>query len=195
MNKPEIKKNAWKIDKEIKKELEDSATQNIEEFDTQDIAFDDDFSNDAAPAPVKIEIKKNDPLPSSSNTITDVAEEFLNDDFEIFETKKAKELKPLSSTWTDQMGDNQASTAVQIDSTQLPLQKNENGDQVLKFYWLDAWEDRFVKPGVVYLFGKVYANPAKKKDGCVTCCLVVRNVNRKLFLLPREYVSYFKILN
>lgn len=186
----------WQIDKEIKEELEDSATQNIEEFDTQDIVFDDDFSNDAAPAldkapaeTVKAEIKKEDPIPSTSNTITDVAEEFLNDDFEIFDTKKPTELKPLTSTWISQMGANQTSAAVQIDSSQLPLQTNENGDKVLKFYWLDAWEDRFVKPGVVYLFGKVYANPLKKQDGCVTCCLVVKNVDRKLFLLPREYVS------
>ncbi|CAH0600272.1 unnamed protein product [Chrysodeixis includens] len=185
--KPASKKPEWKIDREIKQEVEDSATQNIEEFtDTQDINFDDDFSNDAAPAPQPVEVK-SEALPSTGETITDVAEEFLNEDFEIFAVKKEslKELKPLTSTWSEQMGENQAVATVSLD--QLPLQTNENGDKVLKFYWLDAWEDRFVKPGVVYLFGKVYVNPSNKKEGSASCCLVVKNVNRQLFLLPREY--------
>lgn len=187
--KPTLKKPEWKIDREIKQEVEDSATQNIEEFtDTQDINFDDDFSNDAAPAPQAVEVK-SEILPSTGETITDVAEEFLNEDFEIFAVKKEspKELKPLTSTWSEQMGENQAVATVSLD--QLPLQTKENGDKYLKFYWLDAWEDRFVKPGVVYLFGKVYVNPSNKKEGSASCCLVVKNVNRQLFLLPREYVS------
>nr|XP_026485188.1 DNA polymerase alpha catalytic subunit [Vanessa tameamea] len=177
------KKSEWNIDKEIKKELEDSATQNIEEFQTQELNFDDDFSNDAALCAVP-EIKEE--TPTVSNTITDVAEEFLNEDFEIFPTKKEpKELKPLSSNWADQ-NQNQVVSTVQTDG-QLPLQTNKDGEKVLKFYWLDAWEDRFVKPGVVYLFGKVYVNPANKKAGCTSCCLVIKNVDRQLFLLPREY--------
>ncbi|XP_035429801.2 DNA polymerase alpha catalytic subunit [Spodoptera frugiperda] len=186
-DKPVPKKPEWKIDREIKEEIEDSATQNIEEFHTQDLDFDDDFSNDTTPKPAEVEIKK-EILPSTAETITDVAEEFLNEDFEIFPTKKEspKELKPLTSTWTDQMGENQVAATVQVDGL-LPLQTNESGEKVLKFYWLDAWEDRFVKPGVVYLFGKVYANPSNKKAGCVSCCLVVKNVNRQMFLLPREY--------
>ncbi|CAH0698815.1 unnamed protein product [Spodoptera exigua] len=181
------KKQEWKIDREIKEEIEDSATQNIEEFHTQDLNFDDDFSNDNTPKPAEVEIKK-EILPNTGETITDVAEEFLNEDFEIFSTKKEspKQLKPLTSTWTDQMGENQVAATVQVDG-QLPLQTNESGEKILKFYWLDAWKDRFVKPGVVYLFGKVYANPSNKKAGCVSCCLVVKNVNRQMFLLPREY--------
>lgn len=180
-------KPAWKIDKEIKQELEDSQTQNIEEFNTQDFIFDDDFSNEALPVPPAPKIPKEEP----TSTITDVAKEF-EDEFEIFPKKQTKtspkELKPLTSTWADQMGENQTAAAVQTDG-QLPLTTNEDGEKVLRFYWLDAWEDRFVKPGVVYLFGKVYVNPSNKREGCVSCCLVVRNVNRQMFLLPREYVS------
>lgn len=187
------KKSEWKIDKEIKQEVEDSATQNIEEFPTQDIDLGDDFSNDCDIAMAKAPDVKKENIPSSVNTITDVAQEFLNDDFEVFsglkkESPKAKELKPLTSNWSEQAMDNQVTASVQTDG-QLPLQTNENGEKILKFYWLDAWEDRFVKPGVVYLFGKVYVNPSNKKAGCVSCCLVVKNVNRQLFLLPREYVS------
>ncbi|XP_075981647.1 DNA polymerase alpha catalytic subunit [Anticarsia gemmatalis] len=187
-SKPVIKKPEWKIDREIKQELEDSATQDIEEFQTQDIDFDDDFSNDTTPKPpIPAEVKQ-EALPSTGETITDVAEEFLNEDFDIFPVKKEspKQLKPLTSTWPDQMCENQAVANVHVDD-QLPLQTNESGDKVMKFYWLDAWEDRFVKPGVVYLFGKVYVNPSNKKAGAVSCCLVVKNVNRQIFLLPREY--------
>lgn len=90
------------------------------------------------------------------------------------------------------MNENQTTSAIQTDGN-LPLQTNENGDKVLRFYWLDAWEDRFVKPGVVYLFGKVYVNPSNTKEGCLSCCVVVKNVNRQLFLLPREFVSIFSI--
>lgn len=88
------------------------------------------------------------------------------------------------------MGDNQPSACIQTDG-QLPLQTNESGEQILRFFWLDAWEDRFVKPGVVYLFGRVYVDPSNKKSGSVSCCLVVRDVDRQLFLLPREYVSLY----
>lgn len=191
------KTGEWKIDKEIKQELEDSATQNIEEFPTQDIDIGDDFSNDCDIVIVKTPDVKKENVSSSANTITDVAEEFLNDDFEIFsepkkQSPKETELKPLTSNWSEQGMDNQVTASVQTDG-QLPLQTNENGEKILKFYWLDAWEDRFVKPGVVYLFGKVYVNPSNKKAGCVSCCLVVKNVDRQLFLLPREYVSITEI--
>lgn len=178
-------KNAkWNINPEIKQEVEDTATQNIEEFHSLDIDLGDDFSNEPI-TNVKEEI------PTTENTLTDVADEFLNEDFEIFSAPKTaspKELKPLTSSWSEQMGTNQDIALVQSDG-QLPLQVNENGEKYLRFYWLDAWEDRFVKPGVVYLFGKVYVNPSNKKAGCVSCCIVVKNVNRQMFLLPREYVS------
>lgn len=188
-----VKKSEWKIDEEIKQELEDSATQNIEEFPTQDFDFVDDLNSDCDIVMSKAPDVKKENIPSPINTITDVAQEFLNDDFEVFcepkkELHKEKELKHLTSNWSEQGMNNQVTASVQTDG-QLPLQTNENGEKILKFYWLDAWEDRFVKPGVVYLFGKVYVNPSNKKAGCVSCCLVVKNVNRHLFLLPREYVS------
>lgn len=185
-----IKKPEWNIEKEIKQELNETLTPNIEEFETQDIDFDDDFSNDAKTSQVK-----NEPVStgtSTENPTTDITDEFFNDEFEIFPLPKketTKELKPLTSTWPEQGGDNQTVSSVQSDG-QLPLQTNETGEKVLRFYWLDAWEDRFVKPGVIYLFGKVYVDPSNKKAGCVSCCLVVKNVNRQIFLLPREYVSF-----
>lgn len=40
--------------------------------------------------------------------------------------------------------------------------------------------------GVVYLFGKVYIDSAKAH---VSCCVSVRNIERRIFLLPRQTVS------
>lgn len=167
--------------------MEDSATQIIEEFQTQDIDIHDDFSNDAILNELKIEENVKE-APPVTNTLTDIAEEFLNDDFEIFPKETPKELKSLNSNWSEQNHNNNVMASVQTDG-QIPLHTNKDGEKVLKFFWLDAWEDRFAKPGVIYLFGKVYLNPSNKMAGCASCCLVVRNVSRQLFLLPREYVS------
>ena len=44
---------------------------------------------------------------------------------------------------------------VKVDSSKLPLDEHE-GEQVLHFYWLDAYEPPFGhKAGSIYLFGKV----------------------------------------
>lgn len=53
------------------------------------------------------------------------------------------------------------------------------------FYW-DAYEDIFKQPGVVYLFGKVFVPSA---DTYVSCCVIMKEIERTIFLLPREEVS------
>lgn len=63
----------------------------------------------------------------------------------------------------------------------VPLDKNGN----LSFYWIDAAE--YVtptQPGSVYVFGKVLL-PSKDY---ASCCLVVRNVPKVAFAVPREPV-------
>lgn len=56
----------------------------------------------------------------------------------------------------------------------------------MKFWYLDAYEDPFKFPGKVFLFGRmpVETNVKEFKSVCVT----VENVDRSLYLLPREYV-------
>ena len=53
-----------------------------------------------------------------------------------------------------------SSSAAVGDSTQLPL-REENGEVMLPFFWLDAYEDPLNQPGTVFLFGKVKAPNAK----------------------------------
>ncbi|KAM4533563.1 DNA polymerase alpha catalytic subunit isoform 2-T2 [Odontesthes bonariensis] len=77
----------------------------------------------------------------------------------------------------------EAPAEVQVDSSQLPLVEGADGEQVFRFYWLDAFEDPYNQPGVVYLFGKVWIESAKSH---VSCCVTVKNIERTMYLLPRE---------
>ena len=52
-------------------------------------------------------------------------------------------------------------TPALIDSKTLPLMEDEDGDQFIRFYWLDAYEDSFRQPGIVYLFGKIWIEDAR----------------------------------
>lgn len=56
---------------------------------------------------------------------------------------------------------------------------------MLRIFWWDAYEDWIKQPGVVYLFGKVWIESAKTH---VSCCVTVKNIERRIYLLPREKV-------
>ncbi|KAM9204834.1 DNA polymerase alpha catalytic subunit [Mergus octosetaceus] len=92
---------------------------------------------------------------------------------------------PDVSCW-DKVEEDEAdlvATDVQLDPSILPLVNGENDDQVLRFYWLDAYEDQYSQPGVVFLFGKVWIESA---NTYVSCCVTVKNIERTVYLLPRE---------
>ncbi|EGD78351.1 hypothetical protein PTSG_09417 [Salpingoeca rosetta] len=73
---------------------------------------------------------------------------------------------------------------VKLDLKAPPLDDYE-GEQVLHFYWLDAYELPFDnKSGAVYLFGKVFVESVSEY---VSCCVTVRGLERNLFVLPREF--------
>ncbi|KAM7369988.1 hypothetical protein PAMP_011275 [Pampus punctatissimus] len=92
----------------------------------------------------------------------------------------------IGSSWgqEEEGGVSEAPTEVQVDSSRLPLVEGPDGEQVFRFYWLDAFEDPYNQPGVVYLFGKVWIESAKSH---VSCCVSVRNIERTMYFLPREY--------
>ncbi|KAM6288204.1 DNA polymerase alpha catalytic subunit isoform 2-T2 [Spheniscus humboldti] len=92
---------------------------------------------------------------------------------------------PDISCW-DRIDEDEADLVVaevQLDPDLLPLVNGENDDQVLRFYWLDAYEDQYSQPGVVFLFGKVWIESA---NTYVSCCVKVKNIERTVYLLPRE---------
>ncbi|XP_044010691.1 DNA polymerase alpha catalytic subunit [Aphidius gifuensis] len=72
----------------------------------------------------------------------------------------------------------------------IPLIKNNEGEMLLRFYWLDAIEDPQNKPGVVTLFGKIYINKTKTYE---SCCVIVKNIPRRIYCLPREKVKKNKL--
>lgn len=88
----------------------------------------------------------------------------------------------LESTWGQD--EETAPAEVQVDSSQLPLVEGPEGEMVFRFYWLDAFEDQYSRPGVVFLFGKVWIESAKCH---VSCCVTVKNIERTMYLLPREF--------
>ncbi|XP_008578186.1 PREDICTED: DNA polymerase alpha catalytic subunit, partial [Galeopterus variegatus] len=93
-------------------------------------------------------------------------------------------LPDISSWDVDQEDDSSFSAQeVQVDSSHLPLVKGADEEQVFQFYWLDAYEDQYNQPGVVFLFGKVWIESAKTH---VSCCVTVKNIERMLYFLPRE---------
>ncbi|KAJ8966094.1 hypothetical protein NQ317_008769 [Molorchus minor] len=71
-----------------------------------------------------------------------------------------------------------------LDKSNIPLVDVEE-KKVFRFYWWDAFEDPEKQKGVVFLFGKTYCDITK----CyVSCCVAVRNIDRRLFFLPRPNV-------
>ncbi|XP_014838997.1 PREDICTED: DNA polymerase alpha catalytic subunit isoform X1 [Poecilia mexicana] len=92
----------------------------------------------------------------------------------------------VGSSWGQEAagGVSEAPAEVQVDSSKLPLVEGTDGEQVFRFYWLDAFEDPYNQPGVVYLFGKVWIESAQSY---VSCCVTVKNIDRTMYLLPREF--------
>eukprot|EP00049_Salpingoeca_infusionum_P006656 m.109809 g.109809 ORF g.109809 m.109809 type:complete len:1528 (-) comp13382_c3_seq1:218-4801(-) len=69
-------------------------------------------------------------------------------------------------------------------SGKLPYDEDDDGEKVLHFYWLDAYETTIGhKSGTVFLFGKVWVEEA---SSFVSCCLTVNNLERNVFVVPRE---------
>lgn len=56
---------------------------------------------------------------------------------------------PDDSCWDIDREDDSSFSAqdVQVDSSKLPLVKGADEEQVLQFYWLDAYEDQYNQPG------------------------------------------------
>ncbi|XP_037368486.1 DNA polymerase alpha catalytic subunit [Talpa occidentalis] len=100
-------------------------------------------------------------------------------------TSYSGDFLPDVSCWDIDQEDASSFSAqeVQVDSNHLPLVKGADEEQVFQFYWLDAYEDQYSQPGVVFLFGKVWIESAKTH---VSCCVLVKNIERTLYFLPRE---------
>lgn len=91
-----------------------------------------------------------------------------------------EDMSKLLSNWESicQMDDDfeKSVTTAEQDA---PISSSEQ----LRFWFWEAWEDPTKLPGEVFLFGRT-------ADG-KSVCVRVQNINRVLYLLPRQYVSTY----
>uniref|UniRef100_A0A6Q2YAF3 DNA polymerase n=1 Tax=Esox lucius TaxID=8010 RepID=A0A6Q2YAF3_ESOLU len=100
------------------------------------------------------------------------------------ELVKEEERGGLGGSWgQEEEGGDETHVEVQVDSSSLPTVEGPDGELMFRFYWLDAFEDQYSQPGVVYLFGKVWIESAQDH---VSCCVSVKNIERTMYFLPRE---------
>ncbi|NWR74366.1 DPOLA polymerase, partial [Centropus unirufus] len=161
--------------KTIEEETVEDDNQGVMEFDEED--FDE---------PMEAEHVEN--VPETAQSLKKDKEINQKEAQQLESKKEASVLScppPDTSCW-DGIEEDEADLVVadvQLDPNLLPLVNGENDERVLKFYWLDAYEDQFSQPGVVFLFGKVWIESA---NTFVSCCVTVKNIERTVYLLPRE---------
>ncbi|CAG8521750.1 12867_t:CDS:10, partial [Dentiscutata heterogama] len=67
-----------------------------------------------------------------------------------------------------------------ISSNDQQVDKEFDHGNGCRMFWIDAYE----KQGNVHLFGKIFDKDANLY---VSCCLIVKNIDRNIFVLPRQY--------
>eukprot|EP00041_Stephanoeca_diplocostata_P033068 m.1082251 g.1082251 ORF g.1082251 m.1082251 type:complete len:1545 (-) comp24263_c0_seq2:139-4773(-) len=152
------------------------------------VPMDDD---DSTSAPVKhtTEIKQPSPKRRRTKVVQMLTEEEMEAIASATDGSKdhlrVTKAKLDSEDWKKvRRGTHEVHDDVQISADKLPMTEDEDGDKLLRFFWLDAQQGENNTAGTVFLFGKVYSPDAK---GYVSCCVSVKNVERNLFVLPREY--------
>ncbi|XP_057659152.1 DNA polymerase alpha catalytic subunit [Diorhabda carinulata] len=160
----------------------------------EDTSFDDTLTN--------MDIEDDKTLPNTDSQIIEVdqSQEGFDDEFDItqieeFESQNVAEASErfsdelqaeLESEWENFVNktiDTEEKTEALLDKTDIPLVE-VNGKKVFRFYWWDAYEDPFKQKGTVFLFGRTYS---EKTNSFVSCCVPVRNIDRRLYVLPRQY--------
>ncbi|ROT82337.1 putative DNA polymerase alpha catalytic subunit-like [Penaeus vannamei] len=178
---------------------EEPLSEQIDEFDSMDVMdmdFDDEdvenmeamLVNEEKKAAIKLE--KEEPKEELKEVkeepqVKEVKAEVKTQVNRGFTAKPKVDVAQVTTGWEtvkDEVKDASIVQDVQIDASKLPLTTNSEGEQVLRFYWLDAYEDIYKQPGTVYLFGKVWIESAQTHT---SCCVAVKNIERRLYILPR----------
>ncbi|KAL3282491.1 hypothetical protein HHI36_005674 [Cryptolaemus montrouzieri] len=173
----------------------DDDKENKKEDNSEDYAIDDQNSEKIEELPPNSEIKE------SENTTIDFddTEKFFDDDMDFSQIEELEsqhnetvDIETAEDNILSEFMDHQESfhssesetnKAIHIDSSDLPLMEIEN-KKVFRFFYWDAYENAFVQPGVVFLFGKTFCEKTKTY---ASCSVVVKDVQRKLFILPRSH--------
>jgi len=151
-------------------------TQNVEEFDTEAMeGFDDEM--DIQDFDDVQEGQKVEPLENSGKEDKASSRGFVS----AVEISSVGDGQWFSSGTKEQV----VTQEVAVDTSTLPTIKLEDGEDVLRMYFLDAHEDPYKHPGTVWLFGKVGVGEGDTKSW-VSCCVTVKNIPRRVFLAKRD---------
>ncbi|CAK5056119.1 unnamed protein product [Meloidogyne enterolobii] len=123
-----------------------------------------------------------DDVDLTENEIIDVenGKNNFEDNIETLQTEKQKFPKsPSIETKTTTQRKRDASP---ISIPERPMKLLRVDSDSLKFYFLDAFENIYTKPGTVYLFGYLNSTDVKPQS----CCITLRNITKQLFFLKRE---------
>ena len=66
-----------------------------------------------------------------------------------FSLYSEKLLEGWESIKCEDTSQSESTIDIQVDSSELPLVADQDGNQVLRFYWLDVFEDPFKQPGIL----------------------------------------------
>lgn len=103
--------------------------------------------------------------------------------------KDAEHFESLLSNWENicslNENDDELLSSVDFDETI----SQTTGSKDMRFWFWDAWEDPIKFPGKVFLFGKTPTEKNPREFRSV--CIAIENVDRCLYVLPREFVSSF----
>lgn len=214
--KPTIKNVQQNFEKQAKHELKESIEKQILEIANDEHCFEACDLNDIES---KLAIKDDNIKTELLNSCL-TAEEFKDDmAFNILEddenplkidtnVKKQKEeifkkeiehYKNLVSNWENICNNENDDDAdellgsINVDNAHALTNEDVERKNSMKFWFWDAWDEPIKFPGKVFLFGKtpLENNLNEYKSVCVT----IENVEKCLYLLPREYVSLILIQN
>ncbi|XP_043791060.1 DNA polymerase alpha catalytic subunit isoform X1 [Apis laboriosa] len=169
------------LDIQLKQDIKNSSNSQIIETENEDLSqfigdFCTDFTND--------NIDYNEKSISSTNTENKKHKLSIQTKNKNIEEENFDKI--LDVEFTTQISNIEIATNTNITELPLPLLTNANKEEVFRFYWWDAYEDPYKQPGVVYLLGKVFVPSIK--EYC-SCCLTVKNIPRRIYLLPRVYIK------
>ncbi|KAF7726453.1 DNA-directed DNA polymerase alpha catalytic subunit pol1 [Apophysomyces ossiformis] len=156
--------------------------------------------------PVNVPVKE-----TKVNTVTEVMNEEVlpkeSSDFDIHEpemddvvmdepetvTKHEEEMDVQATlmaeeSWNDILRDDLENSKISEQEQKNVHQDNQGNTDVLeddgslRMWWYDMFERR--EKGYLYIFGKVLK---KSSQRFVSCCVVVKNIERNIFVLPRQF--------
>ena len=169
-----------------------NADAQMDEFPDDMPALDEESSSAATESAGGSPAKSNDTAKPKPKKKKKVVQTFTEEELEEIENApdgakdhlKVSKPKIVTDSWDKVRRGTADGPEVKVDGTTLPTVKNEEGEEILKFFWLDAYEAENHKSGTVYLFGKVF-NEASGTH--VSTCVTVEGLERNLFVLPRAF--------